>query len=159
MKEDLLSWWRLRTLREQRLLMVMFALLALVVAWLLVIRPLGDALDSAQRRHAEAVSALAEARARSEAARQASAAPRRAPPLPLDAFVSRTATEAGFVGARIVGQGPARATIALDAVRAQAFFAWLRTMEESGLAVESLQARANQDRTLAVEAGFRARSG
>ena len=64
-----------------------------------------------------------------------------------------------FAGARIAGQGPARATVALDAVRAQAFFAWVRTMEESGVRVESLQARANQDRTLAVEAAFRARSG
>ena len=159
MTEGLASWWRLRTEREQRLLAVMFALIALVLAWLLVVRPLDYALDAAKARHAEAVTTLAEARVRGEAARRAQGAGRRAPPLPLDSFISRTSTEAGFAGARIAGQGPARATIAVDAARAQAFFGWVRSMEESGLAVESLQARANQDRTLAVEAVFRARRG
>ena len=159
MTEGIASWWRLRTVREQRLLTVMFVLIGLVLAWLLVVRPLDDALDSAKRRHAEAVTALAEARVRSAAAQASRAAPRRAPPLPLDSFVSRTATEAGFAGARIAGQGPGRATIAVEAARAQAFFGWVRAMEESGLVVESLQARANQDRTLAVEAAFQARRG
>jgi len=55
---DVALWWRERTLREQRLLLVMFALIALALGWLLVIRPLSDALDAAQTRHAEAVTAL-----------------------------------------------------------------------------------------------------
>ncbi len=152
-------WWRARTLREQRLLLVMFGLLALLAVWLLVIRPLSDALDRAQRRHGEAVTALAEARARSEAARGAQGQPASAPTLPVDALLGRTAGEAGFTAARIDGQGPARATLALDAARPQAFFAWVRLMERSGLVVESLRARANVDRTLAVEAAFRARTG
>ena len=78
-------------------------------------------------------------------------------PLPIDGFVSRTSAEAGFANARIAAQGPARATFALDAVRPQAFFAWVRLMERRGLVVDSLRARANGDRTLAVEAAFRAR--
>ena len=152
----LTAWWQARTPRERGLLLVMFALLAVVIAWLLVVRPLSDSLDSAKRRHAEAVTALAEARGRAEAVRrqgQTSAAP----PLPIDSFVSRTSTEAGFANARIAGQGPTQATIAIDAARAQAFFAWVRLMEARGLRVESLRARANPDQTLAVEAAFRAR--
>ena len=35
-------WWRERSLREQRLLLVMLGLLVLVLGWLLIIRPLGD---------------------------------------------------------------------------------------------------------------------
>ena len=69
----------------------------------------------------------------------------------------RKLTAMGFANARIAGQGPTRATFALDAVRAPAFFAWIRTLERRGLVVESLRARANSDRTLAVEAAFRAR--
>jgi general secretion pathway protein M len=150
-------WWRERTPREQRLLLVMLALLGLVLLWLLVIRPLSDALEGAQQRHAEAVTALAEARARADAARRMEVAPNAAAPLPIDAFLSGTSREAGFANARIVGQGPARASFAVDAVRAQPFFAWVRRMERRGLIVDSLRARANSDRTLAVEAAFRAR--
>ena len=80
-------------------------------------------------------------------------------PLPLDSFIGRTSTEAGFTGARVTAQGPARASITVDAARPQAFFTWVRLMERSGLVVESLRARANSDRTLMVEAAFRARSG
>ena len=157
MKSALESWWRLRSEREQRLLLVMFVLLALVLVWLLVVRPLDDALDSAKRRHDEAVTALAEARARAGPAGAAPVAATASAPLPVDSYLGRTATEAGFTGARIVAQGPARATVAIDAARPPAFFAWVRLLEQNGLAVESLRARANGDRTLAVEAAFRAR--
>ena len=150
-------WWRERTLREQRLLLVMFALVGLVLGWLVVIRPLSDALDAAQTRHAETVTALAEARGRAEAVRRLQGDRSASAPLPIDGFVSRTSAEAGFANARIAAQGPARATFALDAVRPQAFFAWVRLMERRGLVVDSLRARANGDRTLAVEAAFRAR--
>lgn len=157
MTDALLLWWRERTLREQRLLLVMFALLAVVAGWFLVVRPLSDQLAEAQRRHGEAVTALAEARARADALRRLHNVPQASAPVPIDGFVSRTSAEAGFANARIAGQGPARATFAIDAVRPQAFFAWVRLMERRGLVVDSLRARANADRTLAVEAAFRAR--
>ena len=150
-----LSWWRERSPREQRLLLVMSALMALVLAWLAVIRPLSDALDSARERHGAAVVALAEARVRAEAAGSAEAQ-RISVRLPVDALVSRTATEAGFANARIASQGPAAARIAIEAARPQAVFAWVAQLERQGLAVTSLRARANQDRTIAVEAAFRA---
>jgi|SoiMethySBSTD1v2_1073268.scaffolds.fasta_scaffold100596_4 general secretion pathway protein M len=159
MTAGIATWWRERTQREQRLLLAMFALLALVLGWLLIIRPLSDALDTAQRRHAEAVTALSDARSRAEAARRLQGERTAAAPLPLDSFIGRTSTEAGFTGARITAQGPARASITVDAARPQAFFTWVRLMERSGLAVDSLRARANSDRTLMVEAAFRARSG
>jgi len=157
MNGTLAAWWRLRSEREQRLLLVMFGLIALVLVWLLVIRPLSDTLDSARSRHGDAVTALAEARARAGVAARAPAASAASAPLPIDAFIGRTATEAGFTGARITAQGPTRATVAIDAARPQAFFGWIRQMEQSGLVVETLRARANSDRTLAIEAALRAR--
>ena len=155
--DGLAAWWRVRTLREQRLLLAMLALVVLLLGWLLVIRPLSDALDAAQRRHGEAVTALAEARGRAEAARRSQGERNVSAPLPVDGFVRRTGAEAGFANGRIAALGPARATFAIDAVRPQAFFAWIRLMERRGLVVDSLRARANADRTLAVEATFRAR--
>ena len=157
MSRPMPAWWAERSPREQRLLLVMLALVALVAAWLLVIRPLSDTLDAAQRRHGEAVTALAQARGRAAATGRLDGTPALTAPLPIESLIRRTSAEAGFANARISAQGPARATFALDAARAPAFFAWLRTIERRGILVESLRMRANSDRTVAVEAAFRAR--
>ena len=147
-------WWSQRSEREQRLLALMFGLLLIVLAWLLVVRPLSAALDAARFRHGEAVVALAEAKAR------ASPLPGRRTngplALPIDSLISRTATEAGFTDARIAGSGPARASVTLDSARPQALFAWIAALESEGLEVERLQARANPDRTVTAEAVVRA---
>ncbi len=146
-------WWTERSQREQRLLAIMLGLLGLVVGWLLIIRPLGDAMATARERHDAAVLALAEARARPGAAASHS---RPAPQLPVDSLLSRTASEAGFANARITAQGPARALVVIEAARPQALFGWIARLEAQGLDVDTLQARTNQDRTLFVEAAFRA---
>ena len=94
-------WWRTRTLREQRLLLAMTGLALIVFAWLLVIRPLGDALSDARERHGNAVVALAEARARASLI----AGLEQEEPANLggsvDTIVSAAATEAGFQISRI----------------------------------------------------------
>lgn len=149
------SWWAERSRRERRLLLVMLALAAIVLGWLMVARPLADSLDAAKRRQAAATVALGEARAR--AARSGGARLAAGPALPADSLIGRTATEAGFTSARIASQGPMRASVAIDAARPQALFAWILRLEQSGLVVERLSARVNSDRTLAAEAGFRAR--
>jgi len=147
------AWWATRSERERKLLLVMFGLLALVLVWLLVVRPLGDALDRAKQRHNVAVLALAEARARSSPGGARTGGP---PSLPLDALVRRTATDAGFTAARVTGGGPNIARLTLDAARPQALFGWIASLEAQGVRVERLQARANPDRTVAVEAAFSA---
>ena len=53
--------WLARTPRERWLLGAMFALVALVLVWFLVLRPLGDMLSAAKARHGNAVAELAEA--------------------------------------------------------------------------------------------------
>lgn len=150
MSEPLSSWWRARSPREQGLLMVMLALAALVLAWLLVVRPLSDALDAQKTRHAAAVVALGEARARVGIVGGAT------PSGPVASLAGRTAAEAGFPGARIAAEGPSRASVAIDAARPQALFTWLSRLERSGVVVARLRAQANSDRTLSVEAALRA---
>jgi len=144
------GWWALRSQRERALLLVMFALIGVVAAWLLVIRPLADALDAAKARHGAAVVALAEARARSRLASGPLASG------PAETIVAQTASQAGFTGARIGSQGPGRVSVALDAARAPALFGWISEMERRGLVVDRLTARANADRTLSAELGVRA---
>jgi general secretion pathway protein M len=147
-------WWAERSRRERRLILVMLALAVIVLGWLMVLRPLSDALDAAKTRHAAATLALGEARARLGQ----SAGPRAmAAALPADSLIGRTASEAGFTNARIASQGPMRASVAIDAARPQALFAWVLRLEQSGLIVERLRARANSDRTIAAEIALRAR--
>jgi general secretion pathway protein M len=150
MTARLAPWWEARSRREQRLLMLMAALFLILGAWLLIFRPLDAALDSAKLRHAAAVEAAAEARAR----RPAATRPGARVPLPVDSMVRRSAQEAGFGAARIAAQGPRRADVAIDAARAPALFSWIAAVEGAGVKVERLQARRNADQTLRVEIRF-----
>jgi general secretion pathway protein M len=155
----LAHWWSARSEREQRLLLVMLALAVALGGWLLVVRPLADALDSARTRHAEAVIALAEARGRAELRRRVDVQAGAPALLPVDALLTGSAAEAGFSNARIAGRGAGRAIVAIDSARAPVFFGWVRRLEQSGLVVETLRAQANGDRTLAAEVAFHARAG
>lgn len=159
MSSGLETWWRDRSRREQRLLLVLAALFALVLAWLLVVRPLGDRLADARERHGAALVALAEARADAAAIGRLEKA--RPAPLggPIEQAVAQSASAAGFQLSRIEPDGTGRVTLAIEAARPQALFAWVGEMEASrGLIVERLTAGANSDRTLSVQLSFRARA-
>lgn len=155
----MIGWWHLRSVREQRLLLVMAMLFAGVLLWLSVVRPLAGAFDHAKLRQVAAVAGLAEARAQAGAiaAIERGRAPR--PAAPIAAFVTEQAQAAGFGDPHVVPAGGEAAGITLGAVRPQAFFAWIARLErEQGVMVETLNARANSDATLAVQATLRARS-
>ena len=152
-------WYRGRSPREQRLILIMGTLFALVFLWLLVIRPLGDALAGAKARHAEAVIERAEARAQAEALGDLRKAGGAALTQPVDALVSRTASEAGFQLSRIQADPGGGVSIGIEAARPQALFGWVAALERQGVIVSSLSATANADRTLAVQAAFRGRAG
>lgn len=140
------------------MLLTMLALLALTLGWLLLIRPMGDALADARSRHDRAVVARGEAGA--QAAEITALERRGAPalPSPITVWLEQKAGEAGFTAARIEPAGPGKATVAVNAVRPQAFFGWVSDMENrDGLIVEKLSASTNNDATLSVEATFRMR--
>lgn len=145
--------WNARSARERWLVGAMLVLAAILLAWLIVVRPLADALDAARMREGDAALALAQARARAEPARLAVAAATG----PVAAIVARTAGQAGFAAPRVGDAGPGRATVALDAARPQALFGWIAQMEQNGLVVERLRVQANADHTLAAALTLRGR--
>jgi general secretion pathway protein M len=160
MNETLSIWWRGRTLREQRLLLAMAGLLGVVLALLLIVRPLGDSLSAARGRHAAIVLRLAEARGQAAAIRSLQSVQPVALPGPLASVLTGAAAEAGFQAARVEPGGPNQATVIIDSARPQALFAWVRRMEQqNGLIVDRLTATTNSDQTLAVQVAFRARGG
>lgn len=157
MKAQFLDWWRARSLREQRLLLVMFALLAVTILWLGIYRPLQGALSAARERHQQAVVMLGEARAQAAALRQSSAA-EALPPGPLAPVVTQAANEAGFANAAVAPQGDRRVSISIPSARPTAVLGWIATLETRGIVVERLTARANSDPTVTVDATLAAGS-
>lgn len=159
MKAQAKAYWEMRSRREQRMLLAMAALLAITLAWLLVVRPVDDGLAAARERHARAVLDLAVARGQADriAALEKDGPP--PPEAPLATAVGQRAAEAGFADARVAPDGPRRVTIGIDAARAQALFGFLAGLERrDGLIVERMNARANSDATIAAEAVVRIRS-
>ena len=157
MNAHLASWWRLRTRREQRLLLVMTALLLAVAVWLLIVRPADRALARARMRHDAAVLMLAHVRGGADMIHRLEAHAPSPIEAPLETFIGQQAVEAGFTGAH-VAPGGGTAALSIDAVRPRAFFPWVADMERRhGLVVDNLTARTNSDATLAVQATFRAR--
>ena len=157
MMRRLRFWWTLRTLREQRMLLAMIAAIAIVLAWLLVVRPLDNALADARARHARAVIDLAQAQAQAEQIAYLEKTVPLAGRAPIATLVHDRAAEAGFATARVTPQGRTVA-IAIEAARAPALFGWIAGLERrDGLVVDRLTARTNGDATIAVDATLRAR--
>ena len=152
------AWWRLRSVREQRLLLAMGALFAITLLWLGLLRPLGDRLAAARERHADAVLALASARAQADSIIALERRTRTSPGTAVSVLVQGAAHDAGFSEAVVTADGLARANVTIGAVRAQAFFGWIADLQRRyGLVVDRLNVRTNNDATLAVELGIRGR--
>jgi general secretion pathway protein M len=159
MSARLQALWQARTPRERWLLGVMLALAVLVLAWLLILRPLGDMLSAARERHGHAVAALAEARAQAAAI---GALERNRPAAvqgPIDQAVAAAASDAGFKLSQLQAEGPGRVAIAIGAARPQALFAWIAGLETQGYIVERFAASSNPDRTLSAQIVLRSRGG
>lgn len=150
MSHGLLDWFKGRSLREQRLLLVMFALLAVTILWLGIYRPIDGALSAARARHADAVVRLGETRAKVAALK---GLPRAggAPAGPLATLIAADATAAGFTAATVTPQGDRRATVTIPSARPAAAFGWIARLEARGIVVERLSARANSDPTLSLD--------
>jgi len=159
MTAELKRWWQDRTPRERALLSAMFVSLALILGWLLLVRPLTNGLAEARARHDVAVVRLAEIRAQAAAIRRLESRRPSVVAEPLDGLVSRSANEAGFQPSTVAMEAQDRVAFAISAVRPQALFAWLGRMEARGLVVHRFTATANPDSTIGVQATLRVRGG
>jgi general secretion pathway protein M len=143
MMERMQAYWAERSPREQVMLGVMFALLAVVILWFGVAMPLDRAQRSARDTLLEATDRNAAVRA---AVRQLKALPRAVetgPSAPLDQLVGQGAGEAGLTleRAQAQAQGPDRMEIAIASIRPVALFSWIATLEAQGVRVDTMSAR------------------
>lgn len=134
--------WAERAPREQWLLGVMFALMAVMLLWLGIVRPLQAVQRSAQDALVEATDRNAAIRSKVKLLKSL---PRNAGALaasvPVDQFVGQSAGEAGLTLERAQAQGADRIDIAVASVRPVALFSWLAALEAQGLRVETMSAR------------------
>ena len=122
--------------RERVLLGVMGVLIAIVVLWLGIARPVESGLQSARDRQAAALDRNVAMRAKVKAVQTSSPAANVAGAL--DQTIGQSAGEAGFTLERVQAQGDSRVEIAIASARPTVLFGWLARLETQGIVVESL---------------------
>lgn len=138
-------WWHQRSRREQVLIAIAAGLLAAVLAWLLILRPLASARATALDDARTAQAQLAQARALAAAIRARPTAP--AGPV-LD-IVGRRLAEAGLTASRVEAQGAGQAMVELAAVNGRLLIGWAAALEQrDGLVVDELDATRNADQSV-----------
>lgn len=156
MKAVIETWWRQLSARERRLVSAMLVLLAVILSWLAVVRPLNSALARAEARHASALTALADLRAARADIERLAARPMPPADETLVTFVGRLATEAGMPLERLEGEGGDQVTLTVKAARPPALLGWVQGLEvRHGLIVERLALTRNDDATVSAQATLR----
>lgn len=157
MIETLRLWWRGLSLREQRLLAGLGIILALMIVWLLLLRPLSAAVDDSQNRHARAVLQLHQVRAAAaEADRLAAAAPRRTDGRPVRDIVAASAAAAGLDLTSVQPEAGG-VMFAVAAARPTFLFGWIAALDrETGLKPDRVAILRNDDATVSAQIGYAA---
>ncbi|MBB6122697.1 type II secretion system protein GspM [Sphingobium subterraneum] len=139
MIDSLTLWWNQRAPRERWLLSIMGVLLAGLILWLGVYRPVSAALASAYTQHDEAVVRFGAVGAKVkalQAVRGGGPAPSRAP---IAQIVGQSAGEAGFTLEQIAPQGPGRLSLTIATARPPALFSWIAQLERKGVVVDTIR--------------------
>lgn len=148
MRAVLSPWWAQRTTRERGLILTMLGLLALLMLWLVLVRPLVAAREAARTDAVAAAERLAQAQALTAAiaARPAPSA------VPVIDVLSRRLAEAGLQPARLEAQGNGQAVVEIAAISGRLLIGWAAGLEQrDGLVIERLQASRNPDQSVRVE--------
>jgi general secretion pathway protein M len=156
--EPVLRWLSGRSERERIMLAVMGVLVALMLFWVVLIRPIDAARARAVQRLDVATLAAGKVAAVADQVRVSRARPAPALSAALPVVVGKAAEGAGFTLSRLDAQGPDRVTIGISTARSPALFGWLSQLAQQGVIVERLTLRTNSDATLAVEGVLRVRA-
>lgn len=132
------TWWQELSARERVLVAIMGVLLAIVVIWLGIARPVEGALETARTRQAEALDRNVSVRAKVKALKALPPRSATSATGPLDQAISQSAGEEGFTLERSQAQGEGRVDIAIASARPTALLAWIAKLDAQGIVVETL---------------------
>lgn len=153
----LTAWYRGRTLREQRLLLVMVVLFAITLLFAGIIRPVRDGLESTRQRHANAEVRLGEVKAQVAQVKAIQRGRPRTPEGALTDAVRTRAEEAGFVIASLEPDGD-RIRITIATARPGPLLGWIAGLEADGLLVDASTITGNGDGTVAATLTLKGRA-
>lgn len=152
------AWYAARSLREQRMILVMLALAAVTLIWAAVVIPVRDGVSGARARQRDAVERLGRTLVAVDAVKRAQRAGITLVQAPLPDAVRARAQAAGFTLATLDQDGPDRIRVTIAAARPPALFAWLAALEGAGILVEASAITPNPDRTVSAALTLRARA-
>ncbi len=155
MMAPLNNWWSERSTREQAMLTMLGVILAAICLWFAVLRPLHSGLIAARGRQEQASESLAAVTGKAAAFKQMSANPPAPLGSPIGAFVSASASEAGFILSRADPIGPDAVIVGLTSAKSPAFFNWVESLHKRGVFVERAAIQTNSDATIRVDATFK----
>jgi general secretion pathway protein M len=145
-------WFLGRTKREQRLILLMLAIALPVLAWLLIVRPLGAAYDAALDEHLAAVDRHGRVLALAEAAKSTPSRRLEADKADLQLVVTQAATQAGITLEGTRPSGANAVEVAVVGGRATALGRWLAQFEARGIAVQQMSMTPQPDGTVNMSA-------
>jgi general secretion pathway protein M len=146
------DWFHGRTQREQRLVLLMLAIAAPVLAWLLVVRPLSAAYDEAMQDHLAAIDRHGRVLALAEAAKATPARRIKANEADLQLIVTQAATQAGITLKAATPNGPNVVDVTVAGGRATALGQWLAQFEAQGIAIRQMTMTPLPDGTVNMSA-------
>jgi general secretion pathway protein M len=145
------NWFDGRSLREQRMLLAMVAMIVLTIIWFGVFRPISDGLSSSRARLDDAVVRLGKAEAERDAIADLVRNKPQPIPGPLADYIRQSAGDAGFALSNVAPQGDDRVQIAIPTARPGALFAWIAGLQGAGVIVSTIDVSNNGDQTVAAQ--------
>jgi general secretion pathway protein M len=152
MTASMRDWFLGRTKREQRLILLMLAIALPLLAWLLVVRPVGAAYDVALQNHLAGVDRHGRVLALTEAARSVPARPVEASKADLQLVVTEAASQAGITLQGATANGANSVDVTVAGGRATALGQWLAQFEARGITVEQMTMTPLPDGTVNMSA-------
>ncbi|WP_310475130.1 type II secretion system protein GspM [Sandarakinorhabdus sp.] len=138
-------WWAQRSDRERMLFGLMLVLLAALLVWLLLLRPIAGARAAANAEAGAAATRLAQGEALAAAIKARPAASS----APVLDTLNRRLGEAGLQPARLEAQGPGQAVLEIAAINGRLLIGWATALEQrDGLVIEQLEATRNPDQSV-----------
>lgn len=147
------QFWRMRSVREQRLIALMLVVALPLAIGLLIARPVSDAYRDASERQALAVERHGRILARIEAIEEGTATVAPSPnQAPLALVTSEAASQAGLTLDSNQPAGPDAVSISIAQARPDAVVEWLTGFEDRGIVIEDMRMIEGQNGTVALTA-------
>ncbi len=156
MMQSMRQWWNNHSEGEQRFMTALGLIIALVIFWLGLWRPINGAVDSGWERQRAALDRYSSVQAKVDAIRKLPAKGSGGANVPIDQLVGQSAAEAGFTLDRAAAQGDGRMAITISSARMPALMGWLAGLEAAGVPVETISiAPGPSEGTVSVQAVLR----